>query len=222
MAYRRTPAVQARLDATRAELLSAAHALVAEHGYAGCTVTALAARAGVGTGTVYRFWPGKGELFAEVFRVACAREVRAFTDAAEVDGCVCTRLTAAVGTFARRALAAPRLAHALLVEPVDPLVDVERLAFRAAYRDLLTTLLDAGVAAGQVPAQDTATTAAGVIGAIAEALVAPLAAGHAGPGATPGTVDSLTLFTTRAIGGRHDDHPRGHQPGAAAAGARRG
>lgn len=219
MAYRRTPAVQARLDATRAELLAAAHALVAERGYAGCGVAELAGRAGVGTGTVYRFWPSKGELFAEVFRVACAREVRAFTAAATgVEGCVCTRLGLAVATFAHRALAAPRLAHALLAEPVDPLVDVERLAFRAAYRDLLTTLLDAGVAAGQVPAQDTATTAAGVIGAMAEALVAPLAAG----GATPGTVDSLTLFTTRAIGGSHDHHPRGHQPGASPAGARRG
>lgn len=220
MAYRRTPAVQARLDAGRAELLAAAHALVAERGYAGCTVAAVAARAGVGTGTVYRSWPSKGELFAEVFRLACAREVAAFTAAARVapGACVCTRATAAVTTFAARALSAPRLAHALLVEPVDPLVEVERLAFRASYRALLAGLLAEGVGAGQVPAQDVAVTAAGVVGAIGEVLVVPLAAGT--PDRT--VVPALTELVVRCIGGHHAHHPRGHQPGPAPARARRG
>ena len=220
MAYRRTPAEQARRDATRARLLAAAHALVAERGYAGCAVTEVAARAGLSTGALYRHWPSKADLLVEVFRVACSREVAAFT-AAALDargGCVCGSVAAAVQTFAHRALAAPRLAHALLVEPVDPAVDVERLAFRATYRDLLAATLTAGVAAGDVPPQDVTVTAAGIVGAIGEALVVPLVAGSA----TPGTVPALTELVVRAIGGHHADHPRGHQPGAAPAGARRG
>ena len=57
MAYRRTPAVQQRLDAVRTQLLDAVLSLVAEQGYAGCAVAEVAAGAGVGTGTVYRYFP---------------------------------------------------------------------------------------------------------------------------------------------------------------------
>ncbi len=204
MAYRRTPAVQQRLDSVRTQLLDAALSLVAERGYAGCSVVEVAARAGVGTGTVYRYFPNKGELFAEVFRTACSKEVAAFTAAAAVQDpeCECLRITAAIETFTRRALHAPRLAYALLAEPVDTLVDAERLAFREAYRDLLATVLVAGIHKGQIPAQDAEVTAAGLIGAVAEALVQPL--GHRIAGAH--TVDSLITFTQRCIGGSHEHH----------------
>ena len=204
MAYRRTPAVQQRLDGVRTQLLDAALSLVAERGYAGCAVAEVATRAGVGTGTVYRYFPNKGELFAEVFRTACSKEVAAFTAAAAVPDpkCECLRITAAVETFTRRALHAPRLAYALLAEPVDALVDAERLVFREAYRELLATVLVAGVHKGQIPAQDVEVTAAGLIGAVAEALVRPL--GHRKAGVR--TVDSLITFTQRCIGGNHEHH----------------
>ena len=205
MAYRRTAAVQQRLDTVRAQLLDAALALIAEQGYGGCSVAEVAARAGVSTGTVYRYFSNKGELFAEVFRSACGREVAAFTAAAKAHhapACECLRITAAVETFTRRALQAPRLAYALLAEPVDALVDAERLVFREAYRDLLVTVLNDGIAAAQMPAQDAEVTAAGLIGAIGEALVQPLGRGSA----DPDTVTSLITFTQRCIGGSHENH----------------
>src|SRR3546814_3555741 len=83
MAYRRTPAVQERLDAQRARLLEAATTAVATHGYAGCSIAAVAKNAGVGTGTLYRHFDGKGELFAEVFQSVCSREVSAARDAGD-------------------------------------------------------------------------------------------------------------------------------------------
>jgi AcrR family transcriptional regulator len=43
-------------------VLEATVDLVAEHGYAGLTVEAVAAKAGVAKSTVYRRWPGKDEL----------------------------------------------------------------------------------------------------------------------------------------------------------------
>ena len=55
------------------------------------------------------------------------RELRAGAPAAE-------RLEHVLATFARRALRNPRLAWALIAEPVDPLVDAERLAYRCATR----------------------------------------------------------------------------------------
>src|ERR687888_472630 len=68
MAYRRTPRIQARIDAQRASLVDAAAAVLAESGYAGCTVSAVAARAGVATGTVYNHFASKGQLVVEGFR----------------------------------------------------------------------------------------------------------------------------------------------------------
>ena len=221
MAYRRTLAVQQRLDAVRTQLLDAALSLVAEQGYAGCSVAEVAARAGVGTGTVYRYFPNKGELFAEVFRTACSKEVAAFTAAAHAvpdAACECERITAAIATFTRRALHAPRLAYALLAEPVDALVDAERLAFRESYRDLLATVLTDGIRRAQIPEQDVEVTAAGLIGAVAEALVQPLGRRKA----NVHTVESLITFTQRCIGGSHEHHARRHQPGPPAGRLRRG
>ncbi|NYG54304.1 TetR family transcriptional regulator [Nocardioides perillae] len=205
MPYRRSTAVQERLDATRSTLVQAASELVAEHGYAGCSVAAVAERAGVATGSVYRHHAGKGALFAEVFRVATAREVAAVAAALAGSGPVSERAAAGVQTFATRALRAPRMAWALLAEPVDPLVEAERLAFRRAYRDLFAALVAEGVASGELPAQDPEVTAAAVVGAIAEALVVPLHEGRVAPGTDPArsTVTALTRVVVRALGARH-------------------
>jgi AcrR family transcriptional regulator len=46
-------------------VLAATVDLVAEHGYAGLTVEAVAARSGVAKSTVYRRWPGKDELLID-------------------------------------------------------------------------------------------------------------------------------------------------------------
>ena len=181
MPYRRTPAVQERLDATRASIVGTAHALVAERGYAGCSVALVATGAGVATGTVYRHFPDKGALFAEVFRAATQREVDAVAEAAAKPGTVAERVARAVETFAHRALAAPRLAYALIAEPVDPQVEAERLTYRRAYRDIFAALIDDAVVAGALPPQDAQVSAAAAVGAMAEALVVPL---HVGSAAT--------------------------------------
>lgn len=194
MAYRRTPAVEDRLTASRERIVSAATELVSEYGYAGCSVSAVAARADVGTGTVYRHFAGKGELFAEVFRIACTREVEAVR-AARIDTSP-ESVVRSMLVFADRALRSPTMAYALLVEPVDPLVETERLLFRRAFRDSLAESIDAAIDAGSLPVQDTAVTAACIVGAIAEALVVPLAHHSSSADLTR----SLATFVRRAIG----------------------
>jgi AcrR family transcriptional regulator len=54
-----------RNEQAEAAILDAAIGLLAEHGYAGLTVEAVAARAGVAKTTVYRRWPGKDELLVD-------------------------------------------------------------------------------------------------------------------------------------------------------------
>jgi AcrR family transcriptional regulator len=54
-----------RNEQAEAAILDAALGVLADHGYAGLTVEAVAARAGVAKTTVYRRWPGKGELLVD-------------------------------------------------------------------------------------------------------------------------------------------------------------
>jgi AcrR family transcriptional regulator len=199
--YRRTPRVEARLSASRDRILSAALAIVAERGYAGCSVSAVARRAGVATGSVYRHFPAKTGLVAEVFRTASQREVDAVARAAALERTAAEAVAAVIETFAGRALRAPRMAYALLAEPVDPAVDAERLVFRRAYAQAIAVLITRGIAAGELPAQDVEVSAAALVGAIGEALVGPLAAEAAEPrtAARGATIDLIT-FAQRSIG----------------------
>ena len=181
-------------------MLRAAVELLAEHGYAGCSMAAVAERAGIATGSVYRHFSSKTQLAVELFRTVVSGEVAAVT-AAATDPALPPqrRVTAVVETFATRALKAPRLAYALLAEPVDPAVDTERLVFRLAFRDMIAAQVAAGIATGALPAQDPELTAAALVGAVGEALVGPLAAGTAPADLLP----ALLSFTLRALGG-HD------------------
>lgn len=199
MPYRRTPTIQARLDAQRDAVLHGAVELLAERGYAACSVAAVAERAGIAAGSVYRSFPSKAELVAELFRVVCGREVEAVRAAANLPVDLPDRVAAIIETFAGRALKSPRLAYALLAEPVDAAVDAERLVFRRAFRDVIAEQIAAGVASGRLPAQDPQLTAAALVGAVGEALVGPLADG----GAPDDLIPALVSFALRALGGRN-------------------
>lgn len=59
---RRTPDNARRNQATRQAILDAALELVSEVGYAKLSVEGIAARAGAGKQTIYRWWPSKGAV----------------------------------------------------------------------------------------------------------------------------------------------------------------
>jgi len=196
MAYRRTATVQARLDAQRETVLRSAMELLAERGYSGCSMAAVAERAGIATGSLYQHFAGKTDLSVELFRTVVTHEVEAVTAAAARWSDPRRRATAVLETFAARALQSPRLAYALLAEPADAAVDAERLVFRRTFRDLLAAQIAAGVDSGLLPEQDPGLTAAALVGAVGEALVGPLAAGSPPDEVLP----ALTVFILRAMG----------------------
>ena len=182
MPYRPTERTEARRAATRERIVAAALDQVAAGGYASAGVQAVAARAGVAVGTLYRHFPSKGDLFAEAFRRASQRELDVVVAVGADDGrSARERVAAAVEAFARRALAGPVLAYALLAEPVDPAVEAERLRFRIGYRDAFARVLDEGVREGELRPHDTRTVAAALVGALGEALVGPLSTANGGP-----------------------------------------
>lgn len=188
---------------TRARLLRAAQELIEADGYAAAPVLAIAERAGVAAGTLYRHFASKEELFVELFRHVCDREVQAMERAAaamEPSAGHAARLENVLATFARRALRRPRLAWALIAEPVDPLVDAERLAYRARYAELIAQALRAAIADGELPPQNVELVAAALVGGCGEALVGPLSP-LAGERPSPREVlEALRLFIRRAIG----------------------
>ncbi|HET8538175.1 MAG TPA: TetR/AcrR family transcriptional regulator [Solirubrobacteraceae bacterium] len=173
MPYRPTARTEARRAEVRERIVRAALELVRRGGYRAASVAAVAARARVATGTVYRHFPSKSELFAEVFRVASQHEVDAVAEAMASPGAAVDRIAAGVETFARRALRGRRLAWALLAEPVDPAVEAERLVFRRSYASLFSMSLREGVQEGSLPPQDPSVTAVALVGAIGEVLTQP-------------------------------------------------
>jgi AcrR family transcriptional regulator len=188
---------------TRERLLRAAHDLIEEGGYAAASVAAIAERAGVAAGTLYRHFASKEDLFVEVFRAVCTGEERAMrTAAAEMASEDATaRLETVLATFAERALRNPRLAWALIAEPVDPLVDAERLAYRSRYAGVIAESLRAGITAGELPSQNVELTAAALVGGCGEALVGPLS--PVASGSRPSDEDvvgALRVFVRRAVG----------------------
>jgi AcrR family transcriptional regulator len=200
VAYRSTDRTEARRAETRGRITTAARELIGEGGYVAAQVAAVAERANVAVGTVYRHFPAKSDLFAEVFREASQHEVDAMAEAVRrATGSAAERIAAGVEAFARRALRGRRLAWALLAEPVDPAVEAERLHFRHSYRDLMAEVITDGIEAGELPPQDVEATAAALIGAIGEAMLGPLSP-TANGGDPEALIASLVNFCTRAIG----------------------
>lgn len=191
---------------TRERLLAAALDITREGGYGAASVAAIAERTGVAAGTLYRHFPSKGELFAELFRIVCSGEVDAMRaadpgpDVPAVD-----RAEEVIATFAGRALAARRLAWALLAEPVDPLVDAERLAYRRAYRELLAELVRAAIEAGEIPEQDADLSAAAIVGGVGEALVGPTSPVGDQDTDAQEILRALRIFVRRALGATRSD-----------------
>jgi AcrR family transcriptional regulator len=200
MPYRPTARTEAKRAATRERIVSAAVEQLAEGGYASASVQTVARRAGVATGSVYRHFPSKGDLFAEVFRRASEREMSVFAEVTgDDDRPAAERVAGAVEAFARRALASPTRAYSLIAEPVDPAVEAERLVFRRGYKDVLTRVLRDGVESGELAPHDSDTTAAALVGAIGEALVGPLAPEARGGRGREALVASLVQFCTSAL-----------------------
>ena len=187
---------------TRERLLRSARELIEEGGYGAASVVAIADRAGVAAGTLYRHFPSKQELFAQVFRAVCAGEERAMRGAAEQMAArpAPERLEVVLATFAQRALRNPRLAWALIAEPVDPLVDAERLAYRERYAQVIAEALRAGIVAGELPEQNVELTAAALVGGCGEALVGPLSPASSRRPSDAEVVDALRTFVRRAVG----------------------
>ncbi|GLI00518.1 TetR/AcrR family transcriptional regulator [Phytohabitans aurantiacus] len=95
----RQPDPNRRSEQARQAILSAAADLCAEVGFAATTVEAIAARAGVGKQTIYRWWPSKAAVLLE--HMQRARETSAdFPDTGDIRADLLAQTTAVEALFA--------------------------------------------------------------------------------------------------------------------------
>jgi len=199
MPYRQTEHVVRKLAARHEAILAAACEAASAGGMAAVQIAPVAERAGVASGTVYRYFPSKTELVAALVEAMSAREIAALDAAATSAPGPLSALAAAITTFAARALAARRLAVALLAEPVEPEVDAARASYRRALAGEFERLIRRARAGGHLPDQDAALAAAAVLGALIEGLIGPLAPA-ADPMKARTQVQMLALLALRALG----------------------
>src|SRR5271169_3139273 len=145
MPYRRTDNVARRLAARHDAILAAARQIASEGGMAAVQIAVVADRAGIAAGTVYRYFPAK---------IGALRRA-----AAEAPGLL-SALSAAIMTFAVRALRDRRLIFAAIAEPVDAELDVARIAFRRSLAAEFAARIAAAVAEGRLPGQEPTLAAA--------------------------------------------------------------
>jgi AcrR family transcriptional regulator len=198
MPYRRTENVARRLAARHAAIIAAARDAASEGGMAAVQIAAVAQRAGIAAGTVYRYFPGKTDLVTALLTEISEREIGAVRAAADVAPGPLSALSAAIMTFAARALRHRRLAYAAIAEPVEAELDAARLTARKALAGEFASLITAAVSGGHLPDQDATLSAAALVGLLIEGLIGPLAPDAVGR--ERAVVQSLTLIALRALG----------------------
>ena len=197
MPYRRTKNVVRRLAEREKTILGAAQSIVGEKGMGAVQIAVVAQRADIAAGTIYRYFPSKNDLVAEVIAAAACRELIAMHAAGDAAPGPLSAVAACVATFAARALHDRRLAWAIMAEPIDPDIDALRLNFRRAIAAELEMRIRIAIAEDHLPDQDVRVAALAVIGALLEGLLGPLAPQTEN---ARGAVQAMTLFALRALG----------------------
>ena len=119
MPYRRTENVVRRLAEREQTIVDAARSAAASGGMSAVQIAEVAERAGIASGTVYRYFPSKSDLVSELIGAVTERALDAMRDAADAAPGPLSALAASIATFSSRVLAERRLAWAAIAEPVE-------------------------------------------------------------------------------------------------------
>lgn len=206
MAYRPTEKTKARRAAQFESLRRSAVQIISTEGFQGLTISLVASTANVATGTVYKYFDSKADLCTQAFRFATEKEVLKVQQAAfpNTTSSCRKRLINAINVFANRAIKSGKLAYALIAEPADYSVDLERLKYRKAYADIYEKLIIEGIKSGEFPDQNAAVSAAAIVGVTSESLVVPLGLNNIKPKDQHLLIESILLFCLRAVAGETD------------------
>ena len=147
-APRRPHTGRRRNDAARDAILDAAFRLLSDPGTDGLTIEAIAAEAGVGRQTIYRWWPSKGAVLADAL-IRHARVVVPERDTGTFAGDLAAFLTDSFAGLAEQGYAA-RLRQIVAAAQQDEHVASLLADFTAVRRAALRALLERGRDAGEL------------------------------------------------------------------------
>src|SRR5512145_253647 len=146
-AERKSPNPARRSELSRQAILAATADLISEVGYTKLTVEAIAARAGVGKQTIYRWWPDKGSVLLDAYLAHVgAEQGLSFPDSGDLKedlrlvlGSAADSLADPVYEHRYRALLAaiqddPKLAARLVDLLLKPWLEATKQRLRSAQR----------------------------------------------------------------------------------------
>jgi len=138
-----------RSERSRRAILDAAAKLLSKRGYADITVEGIAAEAGVGKTTIYRWWPTKASIYMELYAELAAK----ITPPADT-GNVATDLSLLIrGAFRLYRETAAGVALAGIIAEAQSNAAVSRIVrneFAPSRRQIILTLLERGARRGEI------------------------------------------------------------------------
>jgi AcrR family transcriptional regulator len=141
-----------RSETSRQAILDAALDISRDEGYARLTVEGIAARAGVGKQTIYRWWPSKAAVLLEALDHQAATDAASFPDTDDLLDDLCTMVTIVARLQARETFR-PHLTALLGESQHDPELRTALLErFIRPRRAPILARLRRGQEAGQLPA----------------------------------------------------------------------
>ena len=174
MSYKRSSLMQKRMEQNREAILQSARELIAQGGIKDAQIQAIAERAGVSSGLVYRYFDNKSQVLIEVLSEAIQHEVKILNHIAESELSSKQKLDKAVTTFVKRAMNSPQLAYSLMFEPVDAELEHERFLSKQLIKQSIKEILAAGKINGEFGFEDLNTAALCVVGAMTFVVIEPL------------------------------------------------
>ena len=174
MSYKRSSLMQERMEQNRQTILQSARELIAQGGFKDAQIQAIAERAGVSSGLVYRYFDNKSQVLIEILAEAIQHEIQILNAIAASELSAKQKLHKAVTTFVKRALNSPQLSYSLMFEPVDPLIEHERFRSKQLIKQSMKEILVAGKINGEFGFEDLNTAALCVVGAMTFVVIEPL------------------------------------------------
>lgn len=156
-------------DEMREDILDAAERLMAQYGYRKMTMTDLAAEAGIGVGTTYRYFAGKGDVALAVLERVNRRVLEQLQSLAEAHETVTARLRAMLvaRVLIRFELSRshPQQHREEFRKAIEAAVQEQRVCWLQKETELFAQVLREGQAAKQFEPSDADETAQTLMGA---------------------------------------------------------
>lgn len=170
MAYRNTPATEARKDARRRSILDAATRLFGSYGYHSTTVPMIVAETDSSVGSFYAHFRNKEDVFATVLEALGQKVAEVISQAKASQADPLSQIPAAVESLFLFLAESPQVARILIVESSGLSPRLEQVRRAILHQQAEQVRLSLELASDEVFVADPAIAARCLVGAVFEVL----------------------------------------------------